>query len=92
MPRSVVAFVDRTDDSMVRNATAALAPFERVIVDFYSRDPQDLMLVAKYRIVHTPTVLVLEDANVVARFMSVPEFDVMKAILGDTSVPNAAGR
>jgi hypothetical protein len=55
------------------------------MVDFYTTNIDDLSMIAKYRILPVPTILVLNNSRVVMRLVKPPEQELLAEIL--QSVP-----
>lgn len=73
-----------TDSDCQRNAEfealMASLPDGRML-DFYTNDLEDLSLIAKYRVLPVPTILVLNNSKVVLRLVKPPKQETLVEIL-----------
>jgi hypothetical protein len=72
-----------TDEDCVRNAEfaelLAIAPNGRMI-DFYTTSIEELSIIAKYRILPVPTIIVLSNSKVVMRMVNPPKAETLADI------------
>jgi hypothetical protein len=60
----------RHDEQLAMGLRSAMEARPLKIVDLHSSDVNDLLLVAKYRILQTPTVIFLSNTKVMGRILS----------------------
>lgn len=82
MVLSVIIFSSRDDDDY-EDAKSFASSYSASFIDKLSSKFEDLVLIATYKIVATPTVLVLDDKKEVARMREIPNDTFMNVVLSN---------